>query len=77
LLYGGSGADIFWLQPGTGTDTMQDFVVGQDPLGMLDTTGTPDQFTYNQNSIWLGDELVAVLNKVNTTNVGAALFTTV
>ncbi|MER9499537.1 type I secretion C-terminal target domain-containing protein, partial [Mesorhizobium sp. M0587] len=40
VLIGGTGIDQFRLATNTGTDTIKDFVVGTDKIGLLDTNST-------------------------------------
>ncbi|MGF1480145.1 MAG: M14 family zinc carboxypeptidase [Cyanophyceae cyanobacterium] len=64
---GGEGSDVFVLAAGEGTDTIADFEVGIDLIGLAElsfadlTLGESDGST----SINLGDELLAVLDAVS------------
>ncbi|MEL7072103.1 MAG: 5'/3'-nucleotidase SurE [Cyanobacteria bacterium J06581_3] len=73
---GGQGADTFVLAAGEGTDTIVDFEVGTDLIGL--TSGlTFGQLTLAANEIRLGEEVLASLNGVSTSTLTDANFTAV
>ena len=65
---GGAGADTFVLAAGEGTDTITDFEVGTDFIGLADGL-TADQLSFSGNAIQLGDETLAVLTGVADASV--------
>ncbi|NES86611.1 MAG: calcium-binding protein [Moorea sp. SIO2B7] len=73
---GGQGRDTFVLAAGEGTDTIVDFEVGTDLIGLADGL-TFEQLTLGGNAIEFGDETLATLNGVNTAILTAADFTLV
>ena len=64
-LTGGGGADIFVLQSGKGTDTVTDFAVGSDRLGLSSGLQFED-LTFSGQSILQGEEVLADLNGIDT-----------
>ncbi|MEO1686093.1 MAG: alkaline phosphatase, partial [Cyanobacteria bacterium J06631_12] len=62
---GGAGADVFVLAAGEGTDTITDFEVGTDFIGLAGGL-TFGQLTLENSEIRLGDEVLASLNDVAT-----------
>jgi Ca2+-binding RTX toxin-like protein len=83
-LTGGSGNDTFALANGEGTDTITDFVVGQDLLGLSGGL-TFDQLSIiqgtaanaNDTLIKLGDEQLAILSGLQAGTITANSFTVV
>jgi glycerophosphoryl diester phosphodiesterase len=73
---GGKGSDIFVLAAGEGTDTITDFQKGIDKIGLYGDIGSSD-LTLTGNQIKLGDEVLAILNKVDTATLGGDSFETV
>ncbi len=73
---GGQGSDTFVLSPGEGTDTIVDFEVGTDLLGLTGGLSL-GQLTLTSNEIRFGDEVLAILNDVSTTTLTAADFATI
>jgi Ca2+-binding RTX toxin-like protein len=73
---GGKGSDIFVLAAGEGTDTITDFQKGIDKIGLYGDIGSSD-LTLTGNQIKLGNEVLAILNKVDTESLGEADFTPV
>ncbi|MEM9007183.1 MAG: bifunctional metallophosphatase/5'-nucleotidase [Cyanobacteria bacterium P01_F01_bin.86] len=65
---GGAGVDTFVLAAGEGTDTITDFEVGTDFIGLADGL-TADQLSFSGNAIQLGDETLAVLTGVADASV--------
>ena len=64
-LTGGGGADLFVLRAGDGTDTIADFELGTDSLGL--SSGLQfDNLTFSSHSISLGEEVLADLNGIDT-----------
>ncbi len=65
ILVGGAGRDGFALQPGQGSDRILDFTDGDDRLGILDISLTPDDFRVrqvgNNTVIGINGQRVAVL----------------
>ncbi|MBE7380163.1 MAG: alkaline phosphatase [Leptolyngbya sp. SIO1E4] len=73
---GGQGVDTFVLAVGEGTDTIMDFEVGVDFIGLADGLTFGD-LSFNDNSIFAGDEELAVLRGVNTSTLGTEAFVTI
>lgn len=65
---GGSGRDTFVLALGEGTDTITDFVIGEDVIGLADGLSF-GQLTFTQEGqstqISVGDDILAFLEQVN------------
>ena len=64
---GGSGADTFVLAAGEGTDTIVDFEVGTDIIGLADGLTVEDlsvTTSSGNTAIALGDETLAILEGV-------------
>ena len=73
---GGQGIDTFILAIGEGTDTIVDFEVGTDLIGL--TGGlTVGQLTLSDNEISVGDETLAILNGVEASSLSEASFVTI
>ena len=64
----GNGNDSFVLRSGDGEDLITDYVIGSDRLLLADGLGV-DDLTFEGNSILIGDETIATLNNVNTSNL--------
>lgn len=62
----GSGADTFVLAAGEGTDTITDFEVGIDFIGLADGL-TFEALSFSGNTISTSDETLAILRGVDTT----------
>jgi Ca2+-binding RTX toxin-like protein len=73
---GGQGRDIFVLAADEGTDTILDFEVGLDSIGLADGLSF-EQLMFCGNRIQLFDTTLAVLKGVNTTTLTADHFITV
>ncbi|NJK39221.1 MAG: phytase [Oscillatoriales cyanobacterium RM1_1_9] len=84
-LYGDSGnisggADLFILAAAEGTDTIFDFEVGLDLIGLANGLAFPDLELDQQGQnalIRLGDETLAVLQQINVDDLSAEDFTLV
>ena len=72
----GQGSDTFVLALGEGTDTIVDFEVGVDFIGLAEGLTFGD-LSFSGNSIVAGDEELAVLAGVDTRTLGAESFTTI
>lgn len=76
LLRGGFGRDIFVLAAGKGTDSIADFRVGRDQIGLQGLSY--EQLTVRQGNgraaIAFGDEILATLSLVNPQPLTAAAF---
>ncbi|NJK28077.1 MAG: hypothetical protein HC925_05590 [Coleofasciculaceae cyanobacterium SM2_3_26] len=70
---GGKGSDTFVLAPGEGNDTITDFEVGIDRIGLANGL-TFDRLTFLGNSIQSGSEVLATLNGVDVATLTAADF---
>ena len=86
ILTGGLGSDLFVLAAGKGTDTIIDFEVGQDSLGLVNNLSF-EQLVITQgsnananNSLIKradNDELLAILNEVQADSIGFSDFTAI
>ena len=65
VLTGGDGNDVFVIQSDAGTDTITDFDLRSDLLGLSDGLGYGD-LTFDGQTISFDGELLATLNGVNT-----------
>ena len=75
-LRGGLGEDIFVFAAGEGIDTITDFSLGTDKIGL--TGGlTFGQLSFSGNEILIGSDVLAVLTGVNTNTLTASNFVTV
>lgn len=73
---GGQGADTFVLAAGEGTDTITDFEIGIDFIGLADGLSF-GSLTFSGDTISLGDETLAILQGVNTSVLTESAFTPV
>ncbi|MEA5467087.1 hypothetical protein VB741_25420, partial [Leptothoe sp. PORK10 BA2] len=73
LLIGGHGSDIFVLAQGEGEDTIHDFQVGVDVIGIAGGINFSD-LSFVGNTILFGQETLATLTGVNTTTLDAGAF---
>ncbi len=73
---GGQGSDTFILAVGEGTDTIVDFEVGTDFIGLADGLTFTD-LSFTGNSIISGEETLAILNGIDTTALTESDFTSV
>lgn len=71
-LTGGRGPDIFVLAPGEGTDTITDFVAGQDTIGLRDLEFA--DLTFSASNILFDAEVLATLSSVDATTLDASNF---
>src|SRR4028118_347613 len=72
-LIGGLDADVFVFAALEGTDTIADFSLGTDKIGL--TGGlTFGQLSFSGNQILMGSDVLAVLNGVNTNTLTASNF---
>ena len=85
LLTGGSGEDLFALAAGDGTDTITDFIIDEDVIGLIGglsfeeleiVQGTGAQTTDTLISLAATDELLAVLSGVQATTLTDSAFET-
>ena len=77
---GGSGDDIFVLAVGEGTDTIKDFQVGNDLIGLADSLsfGSLSVVSHgNDTFINVNDETLAVVLGVNAAELSQSAFTVV
>ena len=70
---GGSGTDTFVLAVGEGTDTFIDFEVGIDLVGLAEGLSF-GSLSFSGNAISVGDETLAILQGVDTTNLTESSF---
>ena len=73
---GGQGADTFVLADGEGTDTIVDFEIDRDFIGLADGL-TLGALSFANNTISLGEQTLAILTGVDTTTLTADRFVTV
>ncbi|MEO0989209.1 MAG: glycerophosphodiester phosphodiesterase, partial [Cyanobacteria bacterium J06639_14] len=73
---GGAGSDTFVLAIGEGTDTITDFEVGTDFIGLADGL-TFAALSFSGDAISAGDETLAVLQGVDTTTLTETSFVVV
>jgi Ca2+-binding RTX toxin-like protein len=72
-LTGGNGEDIFVFASGEGIDTINDFKLGTDKIGL--TGGlTFGNLSFSGNQILMGSDVLAVLTGVNTNTLTASNF---
>jgi Ca2+-binding RTX toxin-like protein len=75
-LIGGLGPDVFVFAALEGTDTITDFSLGSDKIGL--TGGlTFGNLSFSGNQIRIGSDVLAVLTGVNTNTLTASNFVTV
>jgi hypothetical protein len=75
-LTGGNGDDVFVFASGEGTDTITDFKLSNDKIGL--TGGlTFEKLSFSGNKIIFDTEVLAVLTGVNTNTLTASNFLTV
>jgi hypothetical protein len=76
ILNGGNNRDTFVLATGQGTDTITDFRVNTDFIGLVNGLAF-GQISLEGNTIRFGDETLAIVTGVNTTTLTANSFVTV
>jgi len=72
-LTGGNGQDIFVFAPGEGIDTINDFQLGTDKIGLTEGL-TFGNLSFWGNEILIGSDVLAVLTGVNTNTLTASNF---
>jgi hypothetical protein len=72
----GNGQDIFVFASGEGIDTITDFKLGTDKIGLTEGL-TFGQLSFSGNQIFIGSDVLAVLAGVNTNTLTASNFVTV
>ncbi|GET38405.1 cadherin-like domain-containing protein [Microseira wollei] len=78
ILTGGNGPDTFIFAPGEGTDTVSDFQLGPDLIGLTGgLTFAQLSFSGNQIVVTSTNEILATLTGINTTTLTAASFVTI
>ena len=75
-LTGGNGSDTFVIAKGEGTDTITDFIVGEDLIGLSGGL-TYNDLSFSNSDIISGYETLATLTGVDTNTLTASDFTVV
>jgi Ca2+-binding RTX toxin-like protein len=75
-LTGGNRQDIFVFADGEGIDTINDFELGMDKIGLTEGL-TFGNLSFSGNEILIGSNVLAVLTGVNTNTLTASNFVTV
>jgi len=75
-LTGGNGQDIFVFADGSGIDTITDFNLERDKIGLTEGL-TFGNLSFSGNEILMGSDVLAVLTGVNTNTLTASNFVTV
>jgi Ca2+-binding RTX toxin-like protein len=75
-LTGGNGQDIFVFASGEGIDTITDFNLERDKIGLTEGL-TFGNLSFSGNEILIGSDVLAVLTGVNTNTLTASNFLTV
>src|SRR4028118_363179 len=75
-LTGGNGQDIFVFADGSGIDTITDFNLERDKIGLTEGL-TFGNLSFSGNEIVMGSDVLAVLTGVNTNTLTASNFLTV
>jgi hypothetical protein len=75
-LTGGNGPDIFVFASGEGIDTITDFNLERDKIGLTEGL-TFGNLSFSGNEILIGSDVLAVLTGVNTNTLTASNFVTV
>jgi hypothetical protein len=73
ILTGGNGEDIFVFASGEGIDTITDFSLGTDKIGLTGAL-TFGNLSFSGNQIRIGSDVLAVLTGVNTNTLTASNF---
>ena len=76
ILTGGNRQDIFVFADGSGIDTINDFELGTDLIGLTEGL-TFGNLSFAGNEILIGSDVLAVLTGVNTNTLTASNFVTV
>jgi Ca2+-binding RTX toxin-like protein len=76
ILIGGNGADVFIFASGEGIDTITDFKLGTDKIGLTEGL-TFGNLSFSGKEILIGSDVLAVLAGVNTNTLTASNFVTV
>ena len=76
VMTGGAGADTFYLDPTASEDTVTDFELGSDRLGLAAGL-TFEELSFAGNDIQRGDAVLMTLTGVDTTNLTADNFETI
>jgi hypothetical protein len=76
ILTGGNRQDIFVFADGEGIDTINDFELGTDLIGLTEGL-TFGNLSFAGNEILIGSDVLTVLTGVNTTTLTASNFVTV
>ena len=76
ILTGGDSSDVFMLRSKPGVDIIVDFEFGSDRLGLADGLQF-DNLSFADNTILIGNELLATLNGINTEQLTSSELTTV
>ena len=79
ILFGGQGNDTFVLAQGDGTDTIEDFLDGNDLIGLSGGISFPGDLSFDGENIILAStsEVLAKLTGIDTTTLTAEDFTTI
>jgi glycerophosphoryl diester phosphodiesterase len=70
---GGKGSDVFVLSLDVGIDTIEDFQLGIDRIGFVGGLNSTS-LTFNGNRLEFGNEVLAILNGIDTANLTASDF---
>jgi glycerophosphoryl diester phosphodiesterase len=70
---GGKGSDVFFLSLDVGIDTIEDFQLGIDRIGLVGGLNSTS-LTFNGNRLEFGNEVLAILNGIDTANLTASDF---
>jgi ELWxxDGT repeat protein len=76
VLKGGVGNDLFVIREGNGRDKIADFKIGSDLIGLAEGLEI-DDLTLSGNKIEFGNDLLATLDGVNTSNLTESDFTVI
>ena len=76
ILDGGNGDDIFVLRIGDGSDTIVDFNLGGDRLGLGNGLQF-DNLSFAGNNILSGEEVLASLDGINTEELTSSDFSVI
>jgi ELWxxDGT repeat protein len=76
LLTGGAGNDVFAIKSGNGSESIADFKLGKDLIGLTGELEF-DDLTLSGNTIKAGSDLLATITGVETAGLTEADFTTI